>query len=60
MRQTSFEKFIRFGGTKTFILKTGSHPGLVFKQETVPTVDLVRAWSMVSGAEPLGRHRRAF
>lgn len=44
MRQTSFEKFIRFGGTKTFILKTGSHPGLVFKQETVPTGDLVRDW----------------
>lgn len=44
MRQTSFEKFIRFGGTKTFILKTGSHPGLVFKQETPSTGDVVRDW----------------
>ena len=44
MNQTSFEKFIRFGGSTTFILKTGSYPGHAFKQETPSTGDVVRNW----------------
>jgi hypothetical protein len=43
MRQIGFKKFIRFGGSKTYILKTGFHPGLEIKQETA-MIDAVRKW----------------
>lgn len=44
MSLTSFENFIRFGGTKTFVLDLSSRPALEIKQDNPSEDDLVRQW----------------
>lgn len=58
MRQTSFENFIRSGGNRTFILKTGPNPGLHVKQAAA-TADLVRNWVDAVWSRTFGATSRA-
>lgn len=45
MCRTSFERFIRFGGAKAFILKSSSHQGFEAKQNSPWTrEEAVRQW----------------
>ena len=44
MSRTSFENFIRFGGTKTFVRNLGSRPALEMKQDNPSQEDVVRQW----------------
>ncbi len=44
MHPSNFERFIRFGGSSTFVLNTGSTFGLIVKQEAAQTGDPVRTW----------------
>jgi len=44
MCRTCFESFIRFGGTKTFVLNLVSSPVLELKQDGPSQQDAVRQW----------------
>lgn len=44
MCRTCFESFIRFGGTKTFVLNLTNHPAFEAKQDTPTREDVVRQW----------------
>ena len=44
MCRTCFESFIRFGGTKTFVLNLTNHPAFEAKQDAPTREDVVRQW----------------
>ena len=44
MSRTSFENFIRFGGTKTFVLNLANGSPLEMKQDAPLQEDVVRQW----------------
>ena len=44
MCRTCFESFIRFGGTKTFVLNLTNHPAFEVKQDAPTREDVVRQW----------------
>jgi GH24 family phage-related lysozyme (muramidase) len=44
MCRTCFENFIRFGGTKTFVLNLNNHPAFEVKQDILTREDVVRQW----------------